>query len=67
MPYTANSLESALVTLWVLVEDRLTDVERILLTENGIFEELDNFGPNGPIGQGLGRFGGHAIEGAARA
>lgn len=68
--YSAGELEDALGKLWELVVDRLTDAEReklgidttnSQLSASSIFEELDSFGPCGPVGLGLGRMGGHAI------
>ena len=66
--YNASQLEEALGTLWELVEDRLTEddykklgIDKESNAINGVFEELHSFGPNGPVGIGLGRFGGHAV------
>lgn len=67
--YNARQLEDALGKLWDLVEERLTDEDRQKLgidleddnSTDPIFDELHCFGSRGPVGIGLGRFGGHAV------
>lgn len=75
--YDAQRLEDALGTLWELVEDCLSEEEKVKLVKDereamgkkdlpknyvcGIFDELIHFGKGGPVGIGLGRCGGHAV------
>lgn len=33
-----------------------------LIDKHPCLDEINQFGPTGPIGSGLGRFGGHAVE-----
>lgn len=32
-----------------------------LMVKHPVIKEIDNFGPDGPVGIGLGNFGGHAV------
>ena len=71
MGYPPIVFEHALGRLWELVEARLTDEEKAVLTNPAltpvnqliadVFGELIEFGPNGPVGIGIGRIGGHAV------
>lgn len=73
MGYPPIVFEEALYKLWELVENRLApdevkalataddnaDRDQVLVAD--AFEHLRDFGRGGPVGIGIGRFGGHAL------
>lgn len=60
--YSQRDLETALGDLWEAVEKLLpTPIIEELTKKNHILAELWECGRNGPVGIGLGRFGGHAV------
>jgi len=62
MAYNKEQLEAALVALWKASWNKLSpNMQDLLLTEHFVFRELEEFGEDGPVGLGLGNFGGHAI------
>jgi hypothetical protein len=63
MAYTTSQLEEALEVLWenLKVYAPLPKLQE-LIESNSVINEVEEFGAGGPIGLGLGKFGGHAIE-----
>ena len=61
--YPEKDLVSALDAVWARLTELVTEEEkeRLMLT-HPVLDELEEFGPGGPLGAGLGRCGGHAIE-----
>lgn len=52
----------AMDAMWELLKKKATEEElEQLKKDHSCIEELDEYGPNGPVGIGLGRMGGHAI------
>lgn len=64
MPYQQHDFEQAMDAMWELLKVSATEqeLERLKIAHPCV-EELDEYGPNGPVGIGLGRMGGHAIGG----
>lgn len=62
MAYTEKQLVEALHFVWEKLKTHIPEGEQTEVTEMfPCVDELEQFGPTGPIGSGLGRFGGHAI------
>lgn len=60
--HTREQFETALGILWERLEKIHSQEELEQLTKDQpLLEELYEFGINGPIGLGLGNFGGHSV------
>ncbi len=61
--YTPLELANAInAMLALLYESCGSSRIEALLEEHDCIAEVDQFGPTGPCGMGLGRYGGHAVE-----
>lgn len=62
MAYQKSDLEYAMQAMWELLEKLATPEQREALKfTHPCIQELDDYGPNGPVGLGLGVIGGHAV------
>lgn len=62
MAYNKEQLEDALVALWKMAWEELELAQQQkLMEEYCVFMELDQFGERGPVGLGLGNYGGHVL------
>jgi hypothetical protein len=66
--YNREDAVNALEDLWDLLVDQKWDLAKEyppelqeLVKKHKILQELAEFGPNGPVGLGIGRIGGHAV------
>lgn len=66
MRYSERELAEAIEALLGCVRDLHDDPDAAidrLKEKHPVIDEIDEFGPRGPAGIGLGRFGGHAVGG----
>jgi hypothetical protein len=57
-----SDFEDAMDDMWELLKQKATPEElEKLKSDHSCIDEIDEFGPNGPCGIGLGNFGGHAV------
>lgn len=60
--YTIYDFESAMEDMWELICSYATRDELLdLKNDHPILEELDEYGPGGPVGIGLGQIGGCGV------
>jgi hypothetical protein len=60
--YKYNEMSEALNDMWELLKEKVSPPELEALKEkHPVIHELDESGPNGYCGIGLGKYGGHAI------
>ncbi len=67
MSYSEKQYAEALEAVWDALEalegcDYDTVDRKTLMEKYPILHEINEFGAQGPVGLGLGKFGGHAIE-----
>lgn len=61
MKYSERDLASAIDALLKKLKDASEEELEALFNEHPCIHEVNEFGADGPIGLGLGRFGGHAV------
>lgn len=62
MKYTEKQLADAIAALLqIIVDAGMDDKVEEVCNQHQCVEEVNLFGPDGPVGLGLGRFGGHAV------
>ena len=60
--YTEFEMAKAINALWEIVCDSVNEtIQDTLKEQHPVIDEIDEFGPAGPAGIGLGRFGAHAV------
>jgi len=63
MPQSEDRIKELEREIWCYEDavKRLVEAKDDPVKLKSLVEQLDDFGPNGPVGIGLDRFGGHAI------
>ncbi len=62
MKPTEKELVEALAFLWEKLKTHIPEAEQNEITEKfNCVDEIEQFGVDGPVGMGLGRYGGHAV------
>lgn len=59
--YTEKELAEAISDLIVVAEFYNQSELNVLRKKHPVIDEICEFGPDGPVGIGLGNFGGHAV------
>jgi len=59
---TEQELCKALEVVWERLKEFIPEEEQEKIkAEHDVVDEIDQFGATGPVGLGLGRYGGHAV------